>query len=128
MMKWKATKDGLELGDYALDSAKIAEQYDGIYGAIVHVAKKTWINYEPHQFIQAWRKAMVRHGHKIDEVVFENTVRVALNAIMRRQARKIMQDILDPIEDGSVFRVHKFGNPTPQEIAVEEAVDRIMSR
>ena len=127
LQEWKATEHGLELGDYSLDSDKIAEKYNGIYGTVNHITSKKWEHYDVRQFIQTWREAMVKHGHEIDEALFERTIRRVLLGNMRRQARKIMQDVLDPIEDGGVFRVSRFGNPTPQETAVDEAVNRIMA-
>lgn len=93
--KWQVTDYGLEYGSYVMDGPKLMQVHGGIYGTIQHVIEKGWPGHSDDQFIAAWRKGMARHGFKINERLFEETIR----SIAYEKAESFVTGIYEHLDD-----------------------------
>ncbi|WP_043623592.1 hypothetical protein [Ensifer sp. ZNC0028] len=103
---WQATEYGLEIGSYALEGNSlhwVRKDRGGVYNDIMHIAGKGWQDHDFAQFVSEWRKAMVMHGHAIDEAIFERTIRKVVKDNARRVATRIFERLDDEMHRPEIF-------------------------
>ena len=94
-VNWEVTDYGLEYGSYAIEAPMLMQVYNGIYGTIEHVIEKGWPGHQDAQFVACWRKGMARHGYRIKEALFEETIR----SIAYERAESFVRGIYEHLDD-----------------------------